>query len=272
MKSASVYRAARKVLETADPEAKARAAEEAADLSSALDGFDGWPAPPDRPARPPRPVLVSPGKVKRRRLGTAAGRAALLHALAHIELNAIDLAADMAVRFSPAVHLEGLDGGVFCADWLRIAAEEARHFNMLCNRLAKLDAAYGDFPAHDGLWSAAVATADDVLARLAIAPLVLEARGLDVTPSLIDKLRKAGDEESAAALEIIYRDEIGHVSAGAAWFRAIARRRGLNPEATFAGLVAARFAGGLKPPFNEVARRKAGLDPDFYRLAKAGPQ
>jgi uncharacterized ferritin-like protein (DUF455 family) len=219
---------------------------------------------PDRPARPQRPYLVPPGEVPRRKLGAPTGRVALLHALAHIELNAIDLAFDMAVRFARAIADLGLDVLAFTRDWVRIGREESRHFQLLAGRLAAYGAAYGDLPAHDGLWTAAERTRDDVLARLAVAPMLLEARGLDVTPVMAERLADVGDPESAAAVRAIYQDEIGHVAAGVYWFESVCGRRLLAPEATFQALVRSHFEGGLKPPFNDEGRRRAGMRLDFY--------
>lgn len=217
----------------------------------------GSAEPPERPARPARPALVAPREVrKRRRHGR--GRFALLHAIAHIELNAIDLAADMLARFAA-----GAPRG-FCDDWVRVAAEEAKHFGLLAARLAALGGAYGDLPAHDGLWQAADATADDMLARLAVVPMVLEARGLDVTPGMIADLERSGDEESAAALRVIYEEEIGHVAAGNRWFRHFCAARGLDADSHWRALVAQRFKGELKPPFNTEARARAGMQPALY--------
>lgn len=142
--------------------------------------------------------------------------------------------------------------------------DEARHFQMLAERLGELGAAYGDLPAHDGLWQAAQDTADDLLARLAVVPLVLEARGLDVTPAMIERLERAGDTASAAILEVIYREEVGHVATGMRWFRHACAERGLEPESTWKSLVGARFKGHLKPPFNEAARQAAGLPRSYY--------
>jgi len=218
----------------------------------------GGPPPPDRPARPARPELRRPGDMpKRRALTTDAGRTALLHALAHIELNAIDLAWDIAARF-PGQPRDFYD------DWIAVAADEARHFLLLDDRLAEFGAAYGDLPAHDGLWQAARDTADDLVARLAIVPLVLEARGLDVTPAMIERLRRAGDSHSADALEVILREEVGHVAAGMRWFRFACDERGLDPEPTWKRLVAERFRGRIKPPFNDAARAAAGVPASFY--------
>lgn len=258
--------AALEVLASATPCAKARAARRAAALSGNLPAGPGagWPACPRRPARPQEPRLVPPGDVPRRRPGSPAGRVALLHALAHIEFNAIDLAFDMALRFAPQIAEAGLDWRAFIADWAHIGDDEARHFEALDSRLRELGSEYGALPAHDGLWSAAENTADDALARLAIAPMVLEARGLDVTPTTIEKLERLGDHDSASVLSMIYRDEVSHVAAGVRWFRALCEARALAPGPTFAKLVQERFAGALKGPFNHVARAQAGLSRDFY--------
>jgi uncharacterized ferritin-like protein (DUF455 family) len=196
---------------------------------------------------------------KRRNFGSPAGRVALLHALAHIELNAIDLAWDFVARFGQA----GLPPAFF-EDWVTVAAEEAEHFSVLSARLAALGATYGDLPAHDGLWEAAAATAHDALARLAVVPLVLEARGLDVTPEMIARLERAGDHQSAAILDRIHRDEIGHVAAGVRWFEWLCARQGHEPRAMFQALVRRHFSGSLKPPFNRAAREEAGFGPNYY--------
>ena len=265
MSIAGLSAAACAVLRAADPAAKvALSAAVARDWRSGAIAGIGHAAPPDRTARPDRPELRRPGDMARRSRGRH-GRVALLHALAHIELNAIDLAWDMIARFAGEVA-----DPAFADDWVTVAAEEARHFELLCQRLAAFDAAYGDLPAHDGLWQAAQATADDLLARLAVVPLVLEARGLDVTPGIVAGLERAGDTESAAVLRRIYRDEIGHVATGQRWFEAICRRRGLAPTPTWQALVRDRFAGALKPPFNTAARAQAGLAEDVYQpLAEA---
>ena len=215
----------------------------------------------------------------RRRLGSIEGRVALLHALAHIELNAVDLAFDMALRFETEVAAAGLDSQEFVRDWVAIGAEEAVHFGLLDERLQALGSGYGALPAHGALWEAAANTADSVLARLAIAPLVLEARGLDVTPLMAARLRNAGDEASALILYRIFNDEIAHVGAGARWFERLCKVKGVEPEAAFGVLVAERFKGGLKPPFNQTARSAAGIPEAFYagwneacdKLAKRPP-
>ncbi len=220
----------------------------------------GHATPPDRPGRPARPELKAPRDMPRRRAAqTLAGRVALLHALAHIELNAIDLAWDIVARFT----YESLPRS-FYDDWVTVADEEARHFGLLRERLAELGTAYGDLPAHGGLWQAAEATADDLAARLAVVPLVLEARGLDVTPAMIERLTAAGDEASVHVLEIIYRDEIGHVAIGRRWFEFICARQGREPETAYHSHVQDRFKGLIKPPFNTAARDAAGLTVGYY--------
>jgi uncharacterized ferritin-like protein (DUF455 family) len=223
-------------------------------------GEIGATHPPERPARPPRPILLPPrGMPKRRAAGGTATRIALLHAVAHIELNAIDLAWDLLARFADRTPPRA-----FFDDWVAVGAEEAKHFALLADRLAALGATYGDLPAHDGLWEAAAATADDLLARLAVVPLVLEARGLDVTPAMIARLEAAGDHASAAVLKIIYAEEIGHVTAGRRWFVHFCAEAGLTPEPTYQRLVRHYFKGALKPPFNAAARAAAGLPAAFY--------
>ncbi len=214
--------------------------------------------PPDRPARPPRPELRSHRDMPRRRAGGQKGRFALLHALAHIELNAIDLAFDIIARFGPGMPRS------FSHDWVFVGAEEGKHFNLLSDRLNTLSGAYGDLPAHDGLWDAAHSTKDNFLARLAVVPMVLEARGLDVTPAMIKKLENVGDDKSATILKIIYEDEKKHVAAGTRWFFAETERLGLDAQTTFHDLVRTYFRGDLKRPFNDAARTAAGLPSSFY--------
>ena len=249
------------MLGTPGAEAKAQASRRAAEAWRA-GGYTGLgPAgAPDRPARPARPLLRPPREVPRRKINSnPQGRIALLHALAHIELNAIDLAWDIVARFAvPDLPRAFFD------DWVTVADEEGKHFLLLSKRLAELGAAYGDLPAHDGLWQASEETASGLLARLAIVPLVLEARGLDVTPAMIGKLRAAGDEASAQVLEVIYREEIGHVARGRRWFDWLCETRGLEPKAAWQGLVGQHFRGRLKRPFNAPARAEAGLPEDFY--------
>jgi uncharacterized ferritin-like protein (DUF455 family) len=252
--------AACRALGTADPAAKAEAAHAMA-RDWRAGGMDvGDTAPPDRPARPARPELRPPREMPKRGRGMSmAGRIALLHALAHIELNAIDLACDLIARFTA----EELPRG-FYDDWVTVADEEATHFELLSARLGALGAAYGDLPAHDGLWEAAEATRADLPARIAVVPLVLEARGLDVTPPIIASLTRAGDAESVAVLERVYADEVGHVAAGRRWFDWLCDRTGAEPAATWQSLVRKHFRGALKPPFNTEARDRAGLPAAFY--------
>ena len=254
--------AVRAVLEAPDPRVKAALARHAfADWSRGALGVDrnassNWP---DRPARPEQPTLLPPRDMPTRKLGSEKGRAAQIHALAHIELNAIDLACDMAGRFCD----RGLDD-TFYADWLSIAADEARHFLMLEKRLNDMGFAYGDFPAHDGLWEAAYDTRHDLAARLAIVPMVLEARGLDVTPGMIRRFHKAGDTDTVSILETIYEDEKSHVAAGVKWFHALCSAENLDPTQCFRNKLDAYFKGKLKPPFNEAARTAAGMPLAFY--------
>ncbi len=266
------------ILGTADPAEKARLSRMAAaawrasaDHPVAGDGpimGDGQVvSPPNRPARPARPELRPPQSMPHRKItsGTKA-RGRLLHALAHIELNAIDLAWDMIARFA-ACDLPR----PFFDDWVRVADEEALHFTLLADRLQQLGCGYGDFPAHDGLWQAAADTAHDLLARLAVVPMVLEARGLDVTPQMIDRLMAVGDADSAAILQRIHDDEIGHVAIGHRWFHWEAARRGLVPLTTWQALVRRHFRGPLKPPFNSASRARAGFAANYYEpLADSG--
>jgi uncharacterized ferritin-like protein (DUF455 family) len=214
-------------------------------------GSDHRPA--SAPGRPPRPELVAPRNLAQRGLDRPEGRVALVHAVAHIEFNAINLAWDAVQRF----------GGMpqeFAQDWARVADDEARHFAMLRRRLRELDQDYGDFPAHDGLWSMAQATAGDVLARMALVPRVLEARGLDVTPGMIDRLRRAGDDRTADCLVVILREEVEHVAIGSRWFRWLCAERGLSPRETFFRLLQEHLRGGVRCPLNRPARLAAGFD------------
>jgi uncharacterized ferritin-like protein (DUF455 family) len=209
--------------------------------------------PAGLPGRPERPELVEPRKLGRRSMQSPQGRAILLHALAHIEFNAINLALDAVWRFSamPAA---------FYTDWLKVAAEEAYHFSLLAARLAEYDCAYGDFPAHDGLWDMCERTRGDVLARMALVPRTLEARGLDASPPIRARLQQAGDHASAAILDVILRDEIGHVLIGNRWFRHLCDQNGLDPHVTYLRLADQYHAPKLRGPFNFEARRDAGFD------------
>ncbi|MCF6274210.1 MAG: ferritin-like domain-containing protein [Robiginitomaculum sp.] len=220
---------------------------------------------PDIPGRPALPELVDPRDVKRRRIGTQAGRVALLHAIAHIEFNAIDLAADMVARFADSPRIAGEKRNEFISDWVGICADEARHFTMINARLLELDSHYGALTAHNGLWQAALKTSHDLAARLVIAPMVLEARGLDVTPGMIEKLKSVSDAKSAKILGIIYDEEIPHVAAGTRWFTHICDRENRDPENTFKSLVKTYYQGTLNPPFNDNARSLAGMPTSFYQ-------
>lgn len=234
------------------------------DTTSALaepDGLQGLPG------RPLRPRLVPPQKVPARSAQHAVGRAALLHAIAHIEFNAINLALDAVWRFA------GLPQE-FYIDWLRVAHEEALHFTLLTDHLATLDHDYGDWDAHDGLWQMAEATKADPLARMALVPRTLEARGLDATPLIQTKLAAAGDQAAVAILDIILRDEIGHVAIGNRWFRWLCADAGQDPEAIYPELARRYRAPRLRPPFNRPARLAAGFterELDAQALASAAP-
>jgi len=210
----------------------------------------------DEPGRPERPELVPPRALAKRSAqagkGGGKGRAALIHAVAHIEFNAINLAWDAVYRF------RGLPRAYY-DDWVGVADEEARHFGLMRDRLRTLGHDYGDFPAHDGLWSMALRTAVDPLARMALIPRVLEARGLDVTPNMITRFRDAGDGETADCLAIILRDEVGHVAAGTRWFHFLCAERGLEPESEFFELLACYLGGGMRGPLNLADRRRAGF-------------
>lgn len=204
------------------------------------------------PGRPGRPKLVAPAKVPRRRLNSEQGRPALVHAITHIEFNAINLAWDAVYRFREMPR-QFYDG------WVQVAEEEACHFTLLRDRLGEMGYQYGDFDAHNGLWDMACKTSHDVLVRMALVPRVLEARGLDVTPGMMQRLRDAGDEKTVSLLEIILRDEVGHVAIGTRWFRYACEQRGLDSEKTFAGLLEQYMRGHIRGPFYEEARMQAGF-------------
>ncbi|VAW58956.1 FIG00005326: uncharacterized protein [hydrothermal vent metagenome] len=202
--------------------------------------------------RPGRPVLVAPRDVPKRSMNTVEGRVVLCHALAHIEFNAINLALDAVYRF------RGMPEQYY-GDWLKVAAEEAYHFTLLKSYLNQHQCEYGDYAAHDGLWHMAQITAHDVMVRMALVPRVLEARGLDVTPGIIRKLKQARDEAFIAHLEIIQRDEIGHVAIGSHWFKYVCEQRKLNYRDTFKNLIHKYMKGKLRGPFDNVARMQAGF-------------
>ena len=253
------------ILTTADGRAKtALAHRHAAAWRASRDGTGpeiavGRAEPPLKPARPDKPDLLDPRDVPRRRTGTLKGQIALLHAVAHIELNAVDLHWDIVARFTDAGFPPG-----FYDDWVQSGDEEAKHFNLVCDCLEALGSFYGDLPAHAGMWRAAEDTVDDIFGRLAVVPMVLEARGLDVTPGMIEIFRKAGVTQAVEALEIIYSEEVHHVAYGSKWFNWLCGREGIDPKPKFHELVRHYVHGALKPPFNEEKRAEAGLPPDFY--------
>ena len=263
---ATLRGAACAVLNAADPSEKLRLthAAAAAWVRGELTEL-GRATPPDRPARPERPVLAPPKDMaKRGRGGSSANRPALLHELAHIELNAVDLAWDAVARdWGRPLPKEFYD------DWVKVADEEARHFAMLADLLADLGAAYGDLPAHDGLWLSAQATAHDLAARMAVAPMLLEARGLDVTPATVERMRAIGEAKTADVLQQIYDDEITHVAAGCRWFRHLATEESRDAPTWWRELTATYFKGQIKPPFNHAARAAAGLTAAFYAPSEA---
>lgn len=206
----------------------------------------------DNPGRPEKPELVSPQEVSHRKLTTDEGRAALIHAITHIEFNAINLGLDAVYRFR-----EMPDD--FVTDWLQVASEEAYHFGLLRDRLNDLGFDYGDFSAHNGLWEMAVKTDFDPMVRMALVPRVLEARGLDVTPGMMDRLASSGDQETVDCLEIILRDEIGHVAIGSRWFHYLCDQRNLDADKVFRDLITEYMQGALRGPFHTEARLAAGF-------------
>ncbi len=219
----------------------------------------GTAQPPLHPARPEHPELLSPRDVPKRKPGSEAGRIAMLHAVAHIELNAVDLHWDIIARFSHVPLPVG-----FFDDWVKAADEESKHFRLICDCLESLGSHYGALPAHRGMWKAAEDTVDDLMGRLAVVPMVLEARGLDVTPGMIKIFKQAKLTQAVEALEVIYSEEVSHVAYGSKWFYFLCGRENLDPKEVFHQLVRKYFRGALKPPFNEEKRADAGIPPDFY--------
>jgi uncharacterized ferritin-like protein (DUF455 family) len=256
----SVASAIRAALLTAEPRAKCFATRQAArDWRRGALAWDFDVAMPDRPAWPDRPELLPPARMpKRGKGGSERARIALWHSLAHIEFVAIDLALDMAGRFGAQMGRE------FVSDFLSVAADEAMHFALLARKLASLGSHYGALPAHAGLWEAAEATRHDVAARLAVVPMVLEARGLDVTPATLERVRAAGDANGAKILARILDDEIAHVGFGTKHFLRCAEQAAQAPESLWQSLVKRHFRGVVKPPFNDSARLAAGLSRGFY--------
>ena len=249
----SLRQLAQDILVICDPVHKALAARELDPEATNLGAGQALAAVPGIPGRPERPELLPPAQMKNRAVGTLEGRAALIHALAHIESNAIDLALDVLWRF------EGMPER-FYRDWARVAREEALHFQLLNAHLTDMGFAYGDFPAHNGLWEMAEKTKGDLLARLALVPRTLEARGLDASPAIRNKLISVGDRRGGDILDIILRDEIGHVAIGNHWYRYLCEQRGLDVIDTYAALALTYQAPKLKGPFNLPARRAAGFD------------
>ena len=219
----------------------------------------GTATPPDRPARPDAPALLAPREMPKRRPGSPEGRTALIHAVAHIELNAVDLHWDIIARFTDTPFPLG-----FYDDWVKAADEESKHFNLLCDCLEARGSHYGALPAHAGMWRAAEDTAADIFGRLAVVPMVLEARGLDVTPGMIEIFAQHDEAQVLDALKIIYAEEVHHVAYGSKWFHYLCGRHEQDPTETFHALVRRYFHAPLKPPFNEEKRAEAGLPPDFY--------
>ncbi len=257
------------VLAIPDPASKAEAARALLAAARAgqlaIDAQQQLIEPGGLPGRPARPALVPADRVPTRSPFTLAGRAALLHAICHIEFNAINLALDAVWRFAGMPE-------AFYRDWLQVAGEEALHFSLLREHLQTLGHDYGDFDAHDGLWRMTAATAGDIVARMALVPRTLEARGLDATPPIQAKLKRAGDERAVAILDIILRDEIGHVAIGNHWYAWLCQRDGLDAEALYPKLVAQYAAPRLRPPFNLAARRAAGFsEGELAWLTGPGP-
>ncbi len=250
------------ILALADPAAKAAATLALGTCCEVLDPAAVLRPQAPLPGRPPRPRLVPAASLPRRTPFTPAGRAALLHAVAHIEFNAINLALDAVWRFP------GLPPAYY-RDWLRVAAEEAKHFILLRDHLASLQHEYGDFDAHDGLWAMTEKTAADIIARMALVPRTLEARGLDATPPMQARFAQAGDARAVAILAVILHDEVGHVAVGNHWYRWLCARAGLDPLAHYALLARQYAAPRPRAPFNEVARRAAGFtEEEILALSK----
>jgi len=244
-----------RVLSLADPATKVAGTRELHRLAGeglALDCDPALPAPVALPGRPARPLLVAATSLPRRSPFTTQGRAGLLHSVAHIEFNAINLALDAVWRFPGMPE-------AYYRDWLGVASEEALHFTLLSEHLASLGHAYGDFDAHDGLWAMTERTAGDITARMALVPRTLEARGLDATPPMQARLAQAGDHRAVEILAIILRDEVGHVAVGNHWYRWLCARDGLDPVSHYRNLAARYGAPRPRPPFNIAARLRAGF-------------
>jgi len=251
----NIFTIAEQCLNSSDPDEKCQKTERAFQTWLAgeltLDD-DASPLPIGEPGRPARPELVAPRDLRQRKMGSKEGHAALIHSIAHIEFNAINLAWDAVYRF------RGMPEQYY-ADWIKVAREEAYHFGLLRDHLRTLAYDYGDFPAHNGLWEMAQQTAHDGMVRMALVPRVLEARGLDVTPGMIKRLKQQGDHRAVEVLDIILRDEIGHVEIGTRWFRYHCQQRGLDSEKIFADLLKQYMNGAVRGPFHYAARKQAGF-------------
>lgn len=260
----TLSQAALDVLNTATPADKARKTRDYAALWRSGEISEiGHEEMPERPARPAQPELKHPHDMpKRAKAGSTRAKIALLHALAHIELNAIDLAWDIMGRHFDTGGLEL--PSAFYDDWIKVADDEAKHHLLLEERLQDLGATYGDLPAHDGLWEASQRTAHDFAARLGVVPMVLEARGLDVTPGMIANMLKQDDQKTADILQVIHDDEITHVRAGTVWFEAWCAHHSKDVESTWQDLVKQYFGAPLKRPFNHPSREEAGMIRDWY--------
>ena len=264
--AADLFAAARHCLDARDPDDKIALTDAYArrfrEGALPLNANALAPEPIGMPGRPERPKLVHPRELPRRGFGSDEGRAAFIHAIAHIELNAIDLGWDAVYRFRDLPP-------EYYADWVSVAVDEARHFVLLRDRLRALGFDYGDFDAHNGLWEMCEKTAHDGMARMALVPRVLEARGLDVTPGMIVKLRSLGDLETVGVLEVILREEVAHVAAGSRWFRWFCERRGVQPESTFRDLLSEYARAVLHGPFNIDARAAAGFSEEELAALQA---
>jgi uncharacterized ferritin-like protein (DUF455 family) len=257
----TLRRLALDLLVITDPDEKARRTQ-AMDPALPVGAGDALAHPGPLPGRPAQPLLVPHAALTRRSVHTREGRAALIHALAHIELNAINLALDICWRFPGLPEL-------FYVQWMGVAREEALHFTLLRDHLAGLGLRYGELPAHDALWEMAERTRHDLLARIALVPRTAEARGLDASPPIRAKLAQAGDSEGAAILDVILRDEIGHVAIGNHWYNWLCAQRGLEPVATYAELARQYDAPRLRGPFNLQARRAAGFSAEELQALQA---
>jgi len=251
----TIFSLAEQCLNLSDPDAKCQKTKAISKLwlegKLTLDD-DSSPSPIAEPGRPASPELVSPRDLKQRKMGSKSGQAALIHSITHIEFNAINLALDAIYRFRQMPEQ-------YYTDWLKVACEEAYHFSLLRDHLRTLGHDYGDFPAHNGLWEMAQQTAHDGMVRMALVPRVLEARGLDVTPGMIERLKQQGDLQAVAILDIILHDEISHVEIGTRWFRYYCQQRKIDPENIFAELIQQYMKGLIRGPFHYEAREQAGF-------------